>query len=105
MESVYEIVGRNLSQIRQRQGLNQTELASRIKMTRASVSQIEKGKQRVSIEVLYKMAEALEVSVHDILPPLADTDVDADTMTRLDSRAIDRVLQGIKDQILPEEDK
>jgi DNA-binding XRE family transcriptional regulator len=53
---------------RQYRGLTQTELASRIGMSKMTVSTMEKGSRPGSLKVWRALSEALDVSLDDLLP-------------------------------------
>ena len=50
--------------------LSQKELADAVGLSRASITNIERGRQPVSLPSLYVMANILEVDVSDLLPPI-----------------------------------
>lgn len=68
MESVYAEVGKRVRAVRQELELSQEILARRVGLTRTSVTNIESGSQRVPLHVVYRLAEALGRSAHDLLP-------------------------------------
>lgn len=70
---VYLTVGRRIRRLRERRGTTQTELASRANLTRTSLSNIEAGRQRISVRALLEMAAALNVSPAELLPDLRQT--------------------------------
>ena len=57
---------------RQRLGASQADIAVAIGLSRASVANIETGRQHIPIHHLYRLARALEVDVHALLPKNAD---------------------------------
>lgn len=57
-----------IAQHRKRARLKQRELAEMIGITPASLASIENGYQRISIDVIFSIAEALKVSVYDLIP-------------------------------------
>lgn len=59
--------GKNLKYYRLRRGLSQTELASRVGIRSAAISNYEKGKRLPEMEMIQKLAEALQVKVADFL--------------------------------------
>jgi transcriptional regulator with XRE-family HTH domain len=69
-ESFYRLLGKRLEQARQIKGLSQAALGNRLRppQTRASISNMEKGTQRVLAHTLVQLATALERSVADLLP-------------------------------------
>lgn len=70
---IYFEVGDLVRQARDAARLTQAELAERIGLTRASVTNIEKARQKVQLHTLYAIAGALEVSVHLLLPKSASS--------------------------------
>lgn len=58
IEPVYRQFGSKLESMRMALGLSQAELAKRVKLTRASVSNIEAGKQRVLLADVERFATA-----------------------------------------------
>jgi transcriptional regulator with XRE-family HTH domain len=67
-EAVYSLVGERLSQLREERGVSQNELGIFAGLTRSSVANIEKGRQRVHIHQLYLFADYLGISIDDLLP-------------------------------------
>lgn len=65
----YEEVGRLIAEAR-RDRLTQEELAKRVSLTRTSITNIEKGRQRVMLHTLAQIAEVLGVSVSALLPDM-----------------------------------
>lgn len=67
-----EMLGRRLKDVRELRGLSQTELAHQVGLSRASISNLEAGKQGMSLETLYKIAPVLSTEPRDLLPTLGD---------------------------------
>lgn len=67
-EAVYCLVGKELARLREERGVSQHELGTFAGLTRASVANIEKGRQRVHIHQLYLIADYLNISLADLLP-------------------------------------
>jgi transcriptional regulator with XRE-family HTH domain len=63
-------VGRRLSELREKRGLSQTQLADMAQIGRAHLSQIENGAVAARIDTLYVIAGALEMSVSEVLKDL-----------------------------------
>ncbi|GFQ65486.1 uncharacterized protein TNCT_280461 [Trichonephila clavata] len=61
-------VGQRVKSWRLERGYTQKDLAEKIGITRQVVLQYEKGTRRISIEKLYAIAEALSVSITDLIP-------------------------------------
>ena len=64
----YQRFGQNLRQARRAAGLSQADLAVAIKLTRTSISNIEKGRQKVSLHTFGEMLHALSVQPSELLP-------------------------------------
>jgi transcriptional regulator with XRE-family HTH domain len=67
-EEFYALLGNRVRTFRQQKGLTQEQLGSRLTptMTRASVANIETGKQRVLTHTLIQLSGALDVSLDDL---------------------------------------
>lgn len=58
----YITIGQQLKARREAHGLTQTEVASRLGMTRSNVSQLEAGKIRTSLDILAAYAELVDAA-------------------------------------------
>ena len=67
-EHVYETLGRSVRARREYNGLTQDQLAKRIGLTRTSITNIEKGRQKIQVHVLCAIAEALDAPSSAFLP-------------------------------------
>lgn len=63
MDLDYETFGTNIRDIRGAQGMSQLDLAMNVGRTQKTISKIEKGEQRIFLDDVYKLAEALQVPV------------------------------------------
>lgn len=66
-----QLFATNLRRLRHAKGWSQDELALEAEMSRSYLSQIEKGKFYVSLKVLGRLAEALNVDPVEFLKPPA----------------------------------
>lgn len=66
-ETVYKAVGIRLRMIREALGIDQSEMAKRIGLTRTSVVNLEQGRQRVQLHMVEKMAQGLGTSPKNLL--------------------------------------
>lgn len=64
-------LGLLLRDARRRKGWTQQQLAEQLSTTRASVANLEAGRQRMSAFTLVRVAEALDVPPTDLLPRLS----------------------------------
>jgi len=63
-------LGRRLSNLREKRGLSQTQLADMAEIGRAHLSQIENGAVAARIDTLYAIAQALDLSLSEMLKGL-----------------------------------
>jgi transcriptional regulator with XRE-family HTH domain len=59
-------LGRRLSQLREKRGLSQTQLADMAGIGRAHLSQIENGAVAARIDTLYAIAQVLEMRLEEL---------------------------------------
>lgn len=66
---IFKQVGRNIQQIRQSKGLSQVDLVGRIEgnIDTTNISCIEQGRTNPTLLTLYRIAQALEVSLIDLV--------------------------------------
>ena len=69
-EELYASLGRNLSARRRELRKTQAEIAKAIGLSRASLANIERGKQKVLLNQVYRLANALELDDVRVLLPL-----------------------------------
>ena|SRR5579859_632616 len=65
---LYEQIGYRIRQARQAAGLTQENLAEKVSLTRTSVTNIEKGRQKVLVHTLADIARELDVPLATLLP-------------------------------------
>lgn len=72
VEPFYEEVGRRIQKRRSAQGMSQEALGRKLvpPVTRASIANIEGGQQRVLAHTLVQFAEALDLELTELIPPL-----------------------------------
>ena len=63
-----EAVGQRIVQMRRSKGLSQEKLALLAEIDRSYMSRIERGKINITLEKLYKIADALGCDVKELLP-------------------------------------
>ena len=64
---LYLFIGEKIRKHRKNNGLTQEELANEIGLSRASIVQIEQGKQKISIHILYKVANIFNKPITDFI--------------------------------------
>jgi transcriptional regulator with XRE-family HTH domain len=68
MRRFYEEVGRRLRRVRTEAGMTQKDLADAVDLSRASIANMEAGRQPFPAHMLFTLARALDVPVKDLLP-------------------------------------
>ncbi len=58
-------IGVRIKELREAKKLSQQDLADAAEMERSFITHIEKGKRNISIDTLYKVLNALEISLKD----------------------------------------
>lgn len=66
---VREILGKNLRRQRQHHGLSQEELAHRANLDRTYVSALERGVYAATVDVIDKLARAMDMEAWELLKP------------------------------------
>jgi transcriptional regulator with XRE-family HTH domain len=87
-----ETLGQRIARLRKERGYTQTELAERIGIIQALVSDYERGKLRLSADMAIRFATALEVSTEDLLRPN-----DSKPLRRKPSRRVLRRMERIQE--------
>lgn len=66
---IYRLLGQNVARLRNAKRRTQAELAAEIGLTRASLANIETGRQKVLMHHIFRLANALEcASILDLVP-------------------------------------
>lgn len=64
---LYREFGHRLTQIRKSRKISQEELGERLRLSRASIANIEAGRQRILLHHLFLVADVLSVPVSDLV--------------------------------------
>lgn len=67
MHNRIENIGNNIRRIRKEQRISQIDLAVSVGIDRAYLSEIENGRTNVSINILYALADALNIPLKQII--------------------------------------
>ena len=73
VRSVSEAFGLQLKRVRKKQGWNQDVFAEAMEVSRTTASNMECGRQRISLDQVYRAAHILKVPVTELLPPIQIT--------------------------------
>ena len=68
-ERIIKEIGRRIAELREQHEWTQPQLATRLRTTFQWVSQLEAGKQNLTVHSLVKVANALKVSLEELLVP------------------------------------
>ena len=68
-DSLYARLGDLVRLHRKRIGVTQAEVGKRIGLSRTSITNIEKGRQKILLHQLYDIATALQTTPESLLPP------------------------------------
>ena len=93
-DEIYRGVGRKIRQTRENQHLSQDSLAKRLGISRTSMVNIEAGRQRAPLHLLWQIAELLETKVaflipspEELLAPQSQTVLDRQIMKQIEDVA------------------
>ena len=100
-KAIYRVLGAAVAKQRKSLGLTQADLASRVGMTRASLANIETGRQSVLLHQVYEIADALGLEgIHTLAPDKAEMNpvvrtvpIDAASVTDVQRSQVERVVQ------------
>lgn len=111
VESIYPEIGRNIQCARDARGMSQASLGARLMppLTRASIANMEGGKQRILVHTLLSIAQILAVPLSDLLPytdsqmqaaatPAEIKEVRKDLLRHLSKATADRVLNRMTEE-------
>lgn len=84
-EILYKIIGERIKQYRELANLTQDALANKSDVSRSSISNFEVNKHQAPIHTLYKVCQALSISIIDLLP------TEEQITSRLAKESIDEV--------------
>lgn len=67
MKNRLQTLGQNIKNIRKSKQISQIDLAVAVGIDRSYLSEIENGRRNLSVNILYAIADALEVKISDLL--------------------------------------
>jgi transcriptional regulator with XRE-family HTH domain len=92
IDRFYQLVGERVLRMRLTRELSQGKLADRVGLTRVSIVNIEKGRQRTPLHVLWQIAKALDVELTTFIPGSQDFEamasgvqLDTDTIAHIEA--------------------
>lgn len=94
--ALFEFVGKRIRKRRRDRGHTQEELAKLISLSRTSVTNIEKGRQRLPLHQLLHVAEVLDCELHDLLPRRAELGLGTETLATLDLPVVGKITPEVE---------
>ena len=73
-DRIYRVFGSRLRELREKASVTQEELAKRVDLSRTSITNIEKGRQRVLLHQFVDLAEALNVEPTALMPEASEVE-------------------------------
>lgn len=74
--AIYLLIGARIRMRRRELGITQAKLADTTGELRTSISNIESGRQKAPLDVMFHICEALEIEPKDVIPSLAEVSLD-----------------------------
>lgn len=84
-DRLYQLVGQEFRRRRLKLGMTQADLANVTEELRTSITNIEAGRQRPPLHVLYRICAALGLEPGEMLPLVADIAVQPDIPVRIEA--------------------
>lgn len=76
-QQLYQKIGQHIRQKREEARLTQGQLAEAVGILRTSITNLEAGRQKVPLHLLYELCAVLKVDIQEILPGMNEiTDLD-----------------------------
>ncbi|WP_102713822.1 helix-turn-helix domain-containing protein [Paenibacillus castaneae] len=101
MSEVAGLIGENIRQLRKKRGLSQEQLALRADINASYMGQVERGEKNPTIDVLSKIATALQMPIEQIVNVISITNTDAD---KGDSGYVDKIAHQLNGLSLKEQE-
>lgn len=87
-------VASKIKALRQQKGIDQETIARVLDLTRTSIINIEKGRQKPSIQQVWTIARFLKVQITDIIPPVDHYDHMVEWQQKIESHTYNLCIQG-----------
>ena len=72
---LYKLLGSRIKRRREELDMNQSLLGEKAEIGRASISNIEKGRQKPPLSLIYRICHELDIDVHSVLPTYKEIEV------------------------------
>lgn len=67
MSEIYKRLGKRVKHLRELTGITQEELSKKLRISRPTISQIEKGERKIAADELIKLSEIFDVDLNELL--------------------------------------
>lgn len=73
-QRLYTLIGERVRRLREAQAprMSQSDLAQILSLKRTSVTNIEQGNQKPTLDTIYRLCERFGLEIQEVMPPLAD---------------------------------
>jgi transcriptional regulator with XRE-family HTH domain len=71
-ENLYRLVGERIRRLRDDAGLTQEDLAKKVGLKRTSITNVERGRQRLPLHQMVMIADQLGAELRDLVPARAE---------------------------------
>lgn len=68
IDNIYIEIGKKIRDVRERKHISQEDLAKKVGLTRTSITNIEKGRQKLLVHTLINIAQELSMDAKALLP-------------------------------------
>lgn len=70
--NLFKLIGQRVARLRTQADINQAELARRVGVARTSITNLEGGRQRATLDHLHRIADVLDIELRDLIPSRAE---------------------------------
>lgn len=95
-DPLYGAIGERVTRARGTTGLSQAKLAAKVGVTRASIVNIERGRQRAPIHLLWQIAAALGTEASKLIPSPRELAA-RDAPVQLDAKVVASIERAARD--------
>jgi DNA-binding XRE family transcriptional regulator len=101
-EWLHMVIGENIRRAREKANLKQESFATAIGLSRASIINIEKGRQSPSLYLLWEICKTLNISIQDVFPKqnVNDASLQKESLVELD----DHIVKVLEKHFSPKEE-
>lgn len=69
---IYKIIGQRVREYRIARQLTQEDISEKLQMSRPSITNIESGKHRIQIHILYELAKLFDIPIQNLVVIVSD---------------------------------